>query len=124
VSQVIAALQRSFRFRMRLSAPHLAFREWERVVRERFADLKDIRHPTLVVNGIYDEMTPVRNSYWLSANLPNAVLLTYPDSGHDSLFQFHESLQGRPRRFYLRLHRTELKCSMAAEDSLPPSASD
>jgi pimeloyl-ACP methyl ester carboxylesterase len=68
-----------------------AFREWERVVGDRFADLKRIRHPTLVVNGIYDEMIPVRNSYWLSANLPNAVLLTYPDSGHGSLFQFHES---------------------------------
>jgi pimeloyl-ACP methyl ester carboxylesterase len=68
-----------------------AFREWERVVGERFADLKCIRHPTLVLNGIYDEMIPVRNSYWLSANLPNAVLLTYPDSGHGSLFQFHES---------------------------------
>ena len=76
----------------------MAFREWERVVRERFADLKDIRHPTLVVNGIYDEMTPVRNSYWLSANLPNAVL-TYPDSGHGSLFQFHESFTGQATAF-------------------------
>jgi pimeloyl-ACP methyl ester carboxylesterase len=73
----------------------LAFREWERVVRERFADLKGIRHPTLVVNGIYDEMIPVGNSYWLSANLPNAVLLTYPDSGHGSLLQFHESFTGQ-----------------------------
>jgi len=68
-----------------------AFRAWERVVGDQFSDLKNIRHPTLVVNGIYDEMIPVRNSYWLSANLPNAVLLTYPDSGHGSLFQFHES---------------------------------
>ena len=41
------------------------------------------------MNGIYDEMIPVGNSYWLSANLPNAVLITYPDSGHGSLFQFH-----------------------------------
>ncbi len=32
-----------------------------------------------------------RNSYWLGENLPNAMLLTYPDSGHGSLFQFHES---------------------------------
>lgn len=68
-----------------------AFREWEKPSGERFADLKGIRHPTLVVNGIHDDMIPVRNSYWLSENLPNAVLLTYPDSGHGSLFQFHES---------------------------------
>jgi pimeloyl-ACP methyl ester carboxylesterase len=68
-----------------------AFREWESVTGERFASLERIRQPTLVVNGVHDEMIPVRNSYWLSENLPNAVLMTYPDSGHGSLFQFHES---------------------------------
>jgi pimeloyl-ACP methyl ester carboxylesterase len=36
-------------------------------------------------------MIPVSNSYSLVENLPNAVLLVYPDSGHGSLFQFHES---------------------------------
>lgn len=68
-----------------------AFRDWEQFTGERFADLKDISQPALVMNGIHDEMIPVRNSYWLSAFLPNAVLMTYPDSGHGSLFQFHES---------------------------------
>jgi len=68
-----------------------AFREWDQITGERFLVLKDIRQPILVVNGVHDEMIPVRNSYWLSENLPNAVLLTYPDSGHGSLFQFHES---------------------------------
>lgn len=67
-----------------------AFREWERFFGERFADLRSLRLPTLVINGVHDEMIPVANSYWLSSNLPNAVLLTYPDSGHGSLFQFHE----------------------------------
>ena len=68
-----------------------AFREWERFTGERFADLKGIRHPTLVVQGFDDEMIPVRNSYWLAENLPNAVLLVYPDAGHGSLFQYPES---------------------------------
>jgi pimeloyl-ACP methyl ester carboxylesterase len=68
-----------------------AFREWEQVKEERFAALKNIHQPSLVINGVHDEMIPVRNSYWLSGNLPNAVLMTYPDSGHGSLFQFHES---------------------------------
>jgi len=76
-----------------------AFREWERITGERFAVLKGIRQPTLVVNGVYDEMIPVRNSYWLSENLPNAVLLTYPDSGHGSLFQFHESFTRQAAAF-------------------------
>ena len=76
-----------------------AFREWDIVKGERFGTLKKITHPTLVVNGIYDEMIPVRNSYWLSENLPNAVLLTYPDSGHGSLFQFHESFTRQAAAF-------------------------
>jgi pimeloyl-ACP methyl ester carboxylesterase len=76
-----------------------AFREWDQFTGDRFADLKGIRHPTLVVNGIHDEMIPVRNSYWLGENLPNAVLLTYPDSGHGSLFQFHESFTRQATAF-------------------------
>jgi pimeloyl-ACP methyl ester carboxylesterase len=76
-----------------------AFREWEKYAGERFADLKRIRQPTLVVNGIHDEMIPVSNSYWLSANLPNAVLLTYPDAGHGSLFQWHDSFTRQAAAF-------------------------
>jgi pimeloyl-ACP methyl ester carboxylesterase len=73
------------------NAQMAAFREWEGFKGERFADLKDIRHPAFVVNGVGDEMIPVFNSYRLSENLANAVLLTYPDAGHGSLFQYPES---------------------------------
>ena len=73
------------------SAQMAAFREWEQFEGERFAELRDIRHPALVVNGVGDEMIPVSNSYRLGENLANAVLLTYPDSGHGSLFQYPES---------------------------------
>jgi pimeloyl-ACP methyl ester carboxylesterase len=76
-----------------------AFREWEQVSGERFSDLKNIRQPVLVVNGVFDEMIPVANSYWLSAHLPNAVLMTYPDSGHGSLSQFHESFTRQAAAF-------------------------
>jgi pimeloyl-ACP methyl ester carboxylesterase len=76
-----------------------AFREWEHYTGDRFADLRRIQQPTLVVNGVRDEMIPVRNSYWLSENLPNAVLLTYPDSGHGALFQFHESFTRQATAF-------------------------
>ncbi|HEY0301589.1 MAG TPA: alpha/beta hydrolase [Rhizomicrobium sp.] len=67
-----------------------AFREWEQFGGTRFADLKSIRQPTLVVNGVRDAMIPVPNSYSLGENLPNAILLTYPDAGHGSLFQYPE----------------------------------
>jgi pimeloyl-ACP methyl ester carboxylesterase len=68
-----------------------AFRDWEHYIGERFADLKLIQHPALVVNGVEDVMIPIANSYRLAENLPNAVLLTYPDSGHGAIFQWHES---------------------------------
>src|SRR5947207_1622044 len=68
-----------------------AFREWERVAGERFADLRGLRHPTLVVQGFHDEMIPVRNSYWLAENLTTAALLAYPDAGHGSLFLYPKS---------------------------------
>jgi pimeloyl-ACP methyl ester carboxylesterase len=68
-----------------------AFRAWERVEGEPFAKLRRITQPCLVVNGIFDNMIPVRNSYMLGEQLPKAMLLTYPDSGHGSLFQFHTS---------------------------------
>ena len=68
-----------------------AFRAWERVDGERFAKLRRITQPCLVVNGVFDTMIPVRNSYFLAEHLPNATLLIYPDAGHGSLFQFHDS---------------------------------
>ena len=76
-----------------------SFGDWERPEGPRFADLNGIRQPALIVNGVRDEMIPVRNSYRLSENLPNAVLLTYPDSGHGSLFQFHESFTRQAAAF-------------------------
>jgi len=44
-------------------------------------------------------MIPVVNSYRLSENLPNAVLLTYPDAGHGSLFQYPESFTRHAEAF-------------------------
>ena len=73
------------------AAQMAAFRAWERVDGDRFGKLRKIRQPALVVNGVFDQMIPVRNSYTLSERLPKAMLLTYPDAGHGSLFQFHES---------------------------------
>jgi len=74
-----------------VAAQMAAFRDWEQPSEVRFGDLRNIRQPSLVVNGIHDEMIPIANSYRLAETLPNALLLAYPDSGHGSLFQFHES---------------------------------
>ena len=81
------------------SAQIAAFREWERFSGERFAELRAIRQPTLVVNGVLDEMIPVTNSYRLGEHLANAVLMTYPDAGHGSLFQYPESFTRQAAAF-------------------------
>jgi pimeloyl-ACP methyl ester carboxylesterase len=76
-----------------------AFREWDSYTGERFAELKRITQPVLVMNGKLDEMIAVRNSYWLSENLPDAVLVTYPDSAHGALFQFHDAFARQANEF-------------------------
>ena len=86
-----------------------AFREWEQPNGERFSDLQSIRQPSLVINGIFDDMIPVRNSYWLSANLPNAVLMTYPDSAMARCFSSTTRSRNKRLRFSLPTplrHRT------------------
>jgi pimeloyl-ACP methyl ester carboxylesterase len=92
-----ARLEARKRDREPLAGPNVAmaqitaFRAWEHFNGERFAKLAKVTQPCLVVNGVFDNMIPVRNSYMLSEHLPNAMLLTYPDAGHGSLFQFHKS---------------------------------
>jgi len=65
-----------------------AFRAWERVHGERLGKLRRITRPCLVMNGVFDNMIPVRNSSALGEHLPRAMLLTYPDAVHGSRFSF------------------------------------
>ena len=46
-----------------------------------FRKLREITQPCLV-NGVFDQMISVRNSYTLREHLPRGMLLTYPDAGH------------------------------------------
>jgi pimeloyl-ACP methyl ester carboxylesterase len=57
----------------------------------RYAQLRNIVQPTLVVNGKHDLLVPTINSYILQQQLPNATLIIYPDSGHGGIFQFPEA---------------------------------
>jgi pimeloyl-ACP methyl ester carboxylesterase len=54
----------------------------------RYARLKEITLPVLVVNGKSDIMVPTVNSFILQQRLPNAELIIYPDSAHAAIFQF------------------------------------
>jgi len=55
---------------------------------DRYAKLKKITLPVLVVNGKTDLMVPTVNSFILQQHLPDAELIIYPDSGHGAIFQF------------------------------------
>jgi pimeloyl-ACP methyl ester carboxylesterase len=50
--------------------------------------LKEIKQPTLVVNGDNDVIIYTINSFILQQHLPNAHLVIYPDAAHGSLFQY------------------------------------
>jgi pimeloyl-ACP methyl ester carboxylesterase len=64
--------------------------DWRAPRGERYADLKSIKQPTLVVNGTSDILIPSINAFNLSQNIPNARLILYPDAGHGSHYQYPE----------------------------------
>jgi pimeloyl-ACP methyl ester carboxylesterase len=71
-------------------AQFAALQEWGLPVGERFAYLKNIIIPVLVVGGKSDIIFYTINSFYLEQNLPNAQLIVYPDAAHGSLFQYPE----------------------------------
>jgi pimeloyl-ACP methyl ester carboxylesterase len=73
-----------------MKAQFAALAEWRQPRGERYADLKTIKQPTLVLNGNDDIMVPTINSFTLSQHIPNAQLIIYPNSGHGSHFQYPE----------------------------------
>jgi pimeloyl-ACP methyl ester carboxylesterase len=82
-----------------MKAQVAALAEWRQPRGERYADLKTIKQPTLVVNGNDDIMVPTINSFTLSQHIPNAQLIIYPDSGHGALFQYPELFVEHTRLF-------------------------
>jgi pimeloyl-ACP methyl ester carboxylesterase len=69
-------------------AQFAALTEWGNPLGERFAYLKNIKTPVLVVGGKSDIIFYTINSFYLEQNLPNAQLILYPDAAHGSLFQY------------------------------------
>jgi pimeloyl-ACP methyl ester carboxylesterase len=61
--------------------------------------LKDIRQPTLIVQGSNDVIVPTVNSYILQQNLPNAQLILYPDANHGSFYQYPELFVSQADQF-------------------------
>jgi len=81
------------------SAQIAALGEWAVPVGERFAYLKDIKQPTLIVSGNHDVIVYTVNSLYLVQNLPNAKLILYPDANHGSWYQYHKDCVLETNRF-------------------------
>jgi pimeloyl-ACP methyl ester carboxylesterase len=64
-----------------------------------FDYLREITHPTLVINGSHDVIVYTVNSLLLQQNLPNAELILYPDSNHGSQYQYPALFIGDVTRF-------------------------
>ncbi len=66
---------------------------------ERFAYLKTIKQPTLIVSGNHDVIVYTVNSLHLAQNMPNAKLILYPDANHGSWYENHEDFVFEANRF-------------------------
>ena len=73
--------------------------DWGSRPGERFAYLKNIHQPTLIVSGNHDVIVYPVNSLHLVQNLPNAKLIFYPDSNHGSWYHNHEDFVFEVNRF-------------------------
>jgi pimeloyl-ACP methyl ester carboxylesterase len=65
-----------------------AIDKWGAPRSHAFDYLREIAHPTLVVNGSNDVIIYTVNSFILQQNLPKAQLIVYPDSNHGSQYQY------------------------------------
>jgi pimeloyl-ACP methyl ester carboxylesterase len=76
-----------------------AVSEWGSQPGGRFAYLKNIKQPTLVVSGNHDLIVYTVNSLYLVQHMPNAKLILYPDANHGSWYENHEDFVFETNRF-------------------------
>src|SRR5258708_25638693 len=76
-----------------------AIGEWGTVKGERFAYLKNIKQPALVVSGNHAVIIYPVNALHLVQNMPTAKLIAYPDANHCSWYSNHEDFVFSPNQF-------------------------
>jgi pimeloyl-ACP methyl ester carboxylesterase len=77
-----------------------AIREWGTIpVTGRYATLKSITHPTLIVHGNKDIVVTPINAFILAEHLPNGQLIMYPDASHGAFSQYAENFLENARLF-------------------------
>src|SRR5580693_100126 len=77
-----------------------AIREWGTIpATGRYATLKSITPPTLIVHGNKDIVVIPINAFILAEHLPNAQLIMYPDSSHGAFYQHRKAFLEHLRIF-------------------------
>jgi len=93
-----------------------AIGQWGAHPGERFAYLRGITQPTLVVNGNHDVIVYTVNSLYLVQNMPNAKLILYPDANHGSWYEYHEDFVFETNRFLDESDKIATGTTSAAAD--------
>ncbi len=65
--------------------------------------VSDISHPTLILCGEDDQLTPVKYSQFLLEKIPNAALKTFPRAGHMVMLEKPGEINEAIREFILSL---------------------
>ncbi len=90
-----------------------AIREWGTIPAiGRYATLKKITHPTLIVHGNKDIVVAPINALILAERLPNAQLIVYSDSSHGAQYQ------------HVKLFLEHVKLFLSDGDSSVPAPGD
>ena len=77
-----------------------SIREWGGIPPDnRFAMLRRIHQPTLIVHGNKDVVVRPINAFLLAEHLPNAQLIIYPDASHGAQSQHAETFLEHARLF-------------------------
>jgi pimeloyl-ACP methyl ester carboxylesterase len=77
-----------------------AIREWGTIpATGRYATLKSITHPTLIVHGNKDIVVTPINAFILAEHLANAQLIMYPDSSHGAFYQHRKAFLEHVKTF-------------------------
>jgi pimeloyl-ACP methyl ester carboxylesterase len=90
--------------------------EWGSQPGTRFAYLKNIKQPALVVSGNHDVIVYTVNSLYLVQNMPNAKLILYPDANHGSWYENHDDFVFETNRFLDATHGIASIVTSAAAD--------
>ena len=78
-----------------------AIREWGTIPDSgRYAALKSITHPTLIIHGNKDIVVTPINAFILAEHLPNAQLIMYPDSNHAAFSQHRKAFLEHVKIFF------------------------